>query len=79
MPHTGKPDLRRQSHANIFHHQELLAQENLPPVATSVSEHKAFTEYEEAIRIRPDYARAHFQLAAALEKLGRLPKAVERH
>jgi tetratricopeptide (TPR) repeat protein len=39
----------------------------------------AIGHYEQALRFKPDYADAHFNLRFALEKLGRTPEAVEHY
>jgi len=37
---------------------------------------EAIGHYEQAVRIQPDYAEAHYNLGVALEKLGRTPEAI---
>jgi Flp pilus assembly protein TadD len=37
---------------------------------------QAIAEYNEAIRLKPDYARAHYNLGVALEKKGDLQAAL---
>jgi tetratricopeptide (TPR) repeat protein len=31
------------------------------------------------LRVKPDYVQAHFNLGLALEKLGRVPEAIEHY
>ena len=41
---------------------------------------EAITEYEAALRIKPDYAEAHYSLGAVLAKIsGRLPEAISHY
>jgi tetratricopeptide (TPR) repeat protein len=40
---------------------------------------EAVAQYEQALRIKPDYVDAHFNLGLALEKLGRTPEAIEHY
>ena len=40
---------------------------------------EAIGQYEQALRIKPDYVEAHYNLALALEKMGRTPEAIEHY
>ena len=40
---------------------------------------EAVTQYEQALRINPDFPEAHFNLGLALEKLGRTPEAIAHY
>jgi tetratricopeptide (TPR) repeat protein len=40
---------------------------------------EAVAQYEQALRSRPDYVEAHFNLGLALEKLGRATEAIEQY
>jgi tetratricopeptide (TPR) repeat protein len=40
---------------------------------------EAIAEYEQAVRIKPDYVEAHFNLGLALEKMGRVPESIEHY
>jgi tetratricopeptide (TPR) repeat protein len=40
---------------------------------------EAIANWEHALRIKPDYAEVHFDLAVALEKSGRIQDAVEHY
>jgi tetratricopeptide (TPR) repeat protein len=40
---------------------------------------EAVAQYEHAVRIKPDYVEAHFNLGLALEKLGRTSEAIEHY
>jgi tetratricopeptide (TPR) repeat protein len=37
---------------------------------------EAIGHYEEALRLKPDYAEAHYNLGVALLRLGRVPEAI---
>jgi len=39
---------------------------------------EAMEHYEEALRIKPDYAEAHYNLGVALYQAGRVSEAVEQ-
>jgi tetratricopeptide (TPR) repeat protein len=39
----------------------------------------AIGHYEQALRIKPDYAHAHYNLGVALEKLGRTQEAIQHY
>jgi tetratricopeptide (TPR) repeat protein len=40
---------------------------------------EAIGHYEQALRIKPDYADAHYNLGVALEKLDRRPEAIAHY
>jgi len=40
---------------------------------------EAIEHLEQALRLKPDYVEAHFNLGLALEKLGRTPEAIEHY
>ena len=40
---------------------------------------EAITQYEQTLRIEPDYAEAHCNLGIALEKAGRMPEAIQHY
>jgi len=40
---------------------------------------EAIVQFEQALRIKPDYAEAHNNLGSALLQAGRLPEAIEQH
>jgi len=40
---------------------------------------EAIGHYEQALRIKPDYAQAHYNLAAALERVGRVQEAIQHY
>jgi len=40
---------------------------------------EAVQHWEQALRIRPDYAEVHYNLGAVLERLGRMPEAMKHY
>jgi Flp pilus assembly protein TadD len=40
---------------------------------------EAIAQYEQALRIEPEYAEAHCNLGIALEKAGRMPEAIQHY
>jgi tetratricopeptide (TPR) repeat protein len=40
---------------------------------------EAVAEYEQALRSKPDYVEAHFNLGLALEKMGRTAEAIGQY
>jgi tetratricopeptide (TPR) repeat protein len=40
---------------------------------------EAMGHWEQALRIKPDYAEAHYTLGIALEQAGKLPDAIEHY
>ena len=40
---------------------------------------EAIQHYEQALRINPDYAVAHYNLGVALEQAGRMPEAIQHY
>jgi tetratricopeptide (TPR) repeat protein len=56
------------------------AQNNLGNVLANTNRaEEALPHYEEALRLKPDYADVHFDEGNALSKLGRLPEAIRHY
>ena len=41
--------------------------------------HEAIEHYEQALRIQPNYAEAHFNLGVAFQHTGRMQDAIEQY
>jgi tetratricopeptide (TPR) repeat protein len=73
--YQAAPDRNRDEHGMWNAHFDLgLALAQVPG-----QEQAAIAEYETALRLKPDSAKAHFQLGNAFHKAGRLPEAVAEY